>query len=63
MLDIASQEDDCRICSGHAPENFTLLRQLAASVLKQEQTTWLGIKNKRLRAGWDDDYLLKVLAG
>jgi predicted transposase YbfD/YdcC len=63
VLDIAFQEDDCRIRTGHAPENFSCLRQLAASVLQQEQSAQLGIKNKRLRAGWDDDYLLKVLAG
>jgi predicted transposase YbfD/YdcC len=63
VLDIAFQEDDCRIRTGHAPENFALLRHLASSVLQQEQTAKLGIKNKRLRAGWDDDYLLKVLAG
>ncbi len=63
VLDVAFQEDDCRIRTDHAPENFTLLRHLALSALNQEKTAKLGIKNKRLRAGWDDDYLLKVLTG
>jgi predicted transposase YbfD/YdcC len=63
VLDVAFREDDCRIRNGHAPENFTLLRHLAVSALNQEKTAKLGVKNKRLRAGWDDDYLLKVLAG
>lgn len=63
VLDIAFREDECRIRNGHAPENFTLLRHLAVSALNQEKTANIGIKNKRLRAGWDDDYLLKVLAG
>ena len=63
VLDIAFREDECRIRNGHAPENFTLLRHLAVSALNQEKTATIGIKNKRLRAGWDDDYLLKVLAG
>jgi predicted transposase YbfD/YdcC len=62
VLDVAFREDDCRIRSGHAPENFTLLRHLALSLLTQETTAKVGIKNKRLRAGWDDDYLLEVLA-
>ena len=63
VLDVAFREDECRIRSGHAPENFTLLRHLALSALNQEKTAKVGVKNKRLRAGWDDDYLLKVLAG
>ena len=63
VLDIAFREDECRIRNGHAPENFTLLRHLAVSALNQEKTAKIGSKNKRLRAGWDDDYLLKVLAG
>lgn len=62
VLDVAFREDDCRIRSGHAPENFTLLRHLALSLLTQESSAKVGIKNKRLRAGWDDDYLLEVLA-
>jgi predicted transposase YbfD/YdcC len=63
VLDVAFREDDCRIRTGHAPENFTLLRHLAVSALNQEKTAKVGIKNKRLRAGWDDNYLIKVLAG
>ena len=63
VLDVAFQENDCRIRTNDAPENFTLLRHLALSALNQEKTAKLGIQNKRLRAGWDDEYLLKVLAG
>lgn len=63
VLDVAFREDDCRIRTGHAPENFTLLRHIALSALNQDDTLKMGIKNKRLRAGWDNDYLLRVLAG
>jgi hypothetical protein len=60
---VALREDDYRIRTGHAPENLTLLRHLAVSTLNQEKTAKVGIKNKRVGAGWDDNYLLKVLAG
>ena len=63
VLDVAFREDECRIRTGHAPENFALLRHLALSALNQENTAKLGIYNKRQRAGWDNDYLLKILAG
>ena len=63
MLDVAFREDECRIRTSHAPENFTLLRHLALNALNQETTAKVAVKNKRLRAGWDNDYLLKVLAG
>ncbi len=63
VLDVAFREDECRIRTGHAAENFALLRHLALSALNQETSAKLGIKNKRRRAGWDNDYLLKVLTG
>lgn len=63
VLDIAFREDDCRLCKGQGAENFALLRHIALTLLKQEHTLKVGIKNKRLRAGWDPDYLHKVLTG
>ena len=61
VLDVAFPEDECRIRTGNAPENFALLRHLALSALNQEKTAKLGVANKRRQAGWDNDYLLKVL--
>lgn len=60
VLDMAFREDQSRIRQGMAAENFVVLRHLALNLLRQ-QTTRLSIKAKRLKAGWDTDYLLQVL--
>jgi predicted transposase YbfD/YdcC len=63
QLDVTFQEDQSRIRKGHADANFSSLRRLALSLLKRESTAKVGIKNKRLTAGWDESYLEKVLFG
>lgn len=62
-LDLAFDEDRCRVRKDHGPENFALLRHIALNLLKQEKTCKRGIPGKRLLAGWNQDYLLKILAG
>jgi predicted transposase YbfD/YdcC len=59
-LDVAMGEDDCRVRETQARENLAVLRHIALSRLKNDSTK-LGIKTKRLKAGWDDAYLEKLL--
>ncbi|GAB5494383.1 MAG: ISAs1-like element ISEc26 family transposase [Phototrophicaceae bacterium] len=61
VLDVAFREDESRIRRDHAPANMALLRHIAVNLLKQERTAKIGISNKRKRAGWDDDYLERVV--
>jgi predicted transposase YbfD/YdcC len=63
VLDVALRQDQTRIRTGHAPENLAILHHIALNLLTQEHTAKLGIKNKRLAAGWDHDYLLRVIMG
>ena len=63
VLDIAFDEDHHRLRKEHGPENFAVLRHIALNLLKQEKSLKRSIKGKRLVAGWNEDYLLKVLSG
>jgi len=63
VLDIAFREDECRVRAGHAAHNLAVLRHIALTLLRRERTARIGIKAKRLKAGWDHRYLLKILHG
>jgi predicted transposase YbfD/YdcC len=62
VLDVVFGEDDSRVRQGHAGANLAMVRKVALALLKRapgKRTT----PTKRLKAGWDDDYLLQVLRG
>lgn len=61
VLDVAFREDDCQIKDANAAENMATLRHFVLNLLKQETSCKRGIKTKRLKAGWNESYLLKVL--
>ncbi len=63
QLDVTFQEDQSRLRKGHADVNFSSLRRTALSLLKNNKTLKVGVKNKRLAAGWSEDYLAQVLLG
>jgi len=63
VLDVAFREDESRVRQGDADHNLALLRRLALTLLRRETTAKIGVKAKRLKAGWSTAYLLKILAG
>jgi predicted transposase YbfD/YdcC len=63
VLDVVFGEDDSRVRQGHAAENFAILRHFALNLLHRETTDKRGTQTKRLRAGWNNTYLLKILSG
>ena len=61
MLDVSFREDECRKRAGNATENFAMVRHIAMNLLKKENSMKKSMNVKRLQAGWDDTYLMKVL--
>jgi predicted transposase YbfD/YdcC len=62
VLDVALNEDDCRIRKDKRTENFAVMRRLAVNLLGREKSNKRGVKNKQFLAAMDNEYLTKVLA-
>jgi len=61
VLDMAFDEDSNRTRQGDSASNLAVIRHIALNLIKKEKTSKVGIKTKRLKAGWSNDYLLKVI--
>lgn len=62
-LDVAFDEDGCRVRKDHAAQNLAVLRRLSLNLLRQQTGDKYGLKARRLRAAWNSDYLLSLLCG
>jgi predicted transposase YbfD/YdcC len=61
MLDVIFHEDQSRKRAGNAAQNFSLINKIALTLLKRDMSSTRSTKIKRKRAGWDREYLIKVL--
>jgi hypothetical protein len=59
--DVGFGEDPSRVRIGNAAPNLSRVRRIALMLRKQEHSTKVGIKGQRLKAGWDEAYLRRVL--
>lgn len=62
QLDVSFNEDQRRIRKGNGAENFSRLCRISLNLLKHDKTVKIGIKGKRLNAGWNNDYLLRLIS-
>ena len=61
VLDVAFNEDQSRKRAGNAAQNYSVINRIALNLLKNEKTSKVGVKSRRLKAGWDTDYLSALL--
>jgi predicted transposase YbfD/YdcC len=60
-LDVTFGEDAHCLRKDHGPENMATFRRAALSLVKQERAEKGSLRRKRLRAGWNNAYLEKLL--
>lgn len=60
-LDVSFSEDLNQSRIGNSAENLGIMRRIALNLIKQEKSGKSGVKARRKRAGWDNQYLMKVL--
>jgi predicted transposase YbfD/YdcC len=61
QLDVSFREDDCRVRTGHAAANLSVIRRFVLGLLKRETDCQRGIETKRLKCALNDEYREKVL--
>ena len=61
-LDVIFDEDQCRLRTGHGPENMAIVRHMALNMLQAPKSK-TSLKVRRKKAGWNADYLGKILRG
>jgi predicted transposase YbfD/YdcC len=61
VLDVAFHEDQSRKRAGHAAQNFSLINRVALNLLRHDKSSKVGTRGKRLLAGWDNNFLFRLL--
>jgi len=62
ILDVNFHEDYARNREGHSAENMAILRHMAINLIKKERSSKTSLRGKRLKASWNDDYLINLLS-
>lgn len=60
VLDVAFNEDKCRMRKDNSGENFAVIRHIALNLLKQDSSK-LSLKAKRHKCAYSDKFLYKIL--
>jgi len=61
IFDVGFKEDNSQCCWGYSAENLAVIRHIALNLLSRDRKTKVGVKAKRLKAGWNNGYLKTIL--
>ncbi|MCY7333094.1 MAG: ISAs1 family transposase, partial [Leptolyngbyaceae cyanobacterium CAN_BIN12] len=61
ILDVGFDEDASQACRGYTAENLAVIRHIGLNLLSRDKKSKVGVKTKRLKAGWNNNYLKAVL--
>ena len=61
QLDVSFGEDKSRKRDRNAAENYSVILRMALNIIKNEKSSKRGVKGKRLKAGRDNEHLMKLL--
>jgi hypothetical protein len=62
VLDVVFNEDQARNRKDHSAANMTVMRHMAVNIVKNDKTSKTSLRGRRLKAGWDNWYLVKLLS-
>ena len=61
LMDCLFRDDECRVRTEHAPANFTTIKHIAHNLLRRNPAK-LSMTNKRLKAGWNEQFLISLIS-
>lgn len=61
ILDVGFDEDVSQACRGYTAENLAVIRHIGLNLLSRDKKSKVGVKTKRLKAGWNNNYLKAIL--
>ncbi len=61
LMDMVFRDDECRVRTEHAPANFVTIKHIAHNLLRRHPAK-LSMTTKRLKAGWNEQFLLSLIS-
>ncbi len=58
---MAFDEDSNRTYQSYSASNLAIIKHIALNLIKAETSSKVDVKAKRLKTGWNNDYLLKII--